>query len=269
VALQARRSRRASPHETDTESDSTLISIFDAARNMIDLPRRSAMARGGLRYRDFLDALGVAVYTTDAAGRITFYNEAAATFWGRRPELGEEWCGSLRLFWSDGRSMHHDECPMAIALRENRPVRGYEAIVERPDGSRMSFVPYPTPLRDDDGGLIGAVNVLIDVTDRRKAEDELIASAEALRGSNAVKDEFLGLVSHELRTPVTTIFGNAQVLRDKADTLGEADRRSMVSDIAERRPHEYRAVDRQPPEQRRQVQPRDDRYRCRPPGQVQ
>ena len=233
MALQARRARNGSQVETVAESDNTLISIFDAARNMIDLPRRSAVARGGLRYRDFLDALGVAVYTTDADGRITFYNEAAATFWGRRPELGEEWCGSLRLFWSDGRPMRHDECPIAIALRENRPVRGYEAIVERPDGTRLTFVPYPTPLRDDDGGLIGAVNVLIDVTDRRKAEDDLIASAEALRTSNAVKDEFLGLVSHELRTPVTTIFGNAQVLRDKADTLGDVDRRSMVSDIAE------------------------------------
>jgi PAS domain S-box-containing protein len=233
MALQARRSREGPHLETDGESDHTLISIFDAARNMIDLPRRRAVERGGLRYRDFLDALGVAVYTTDADGRITFYNQAAAAFWGRRPELGEEWCGSLRLFWSDGRPMPHGECPMAIALRENRPVRGYEAIVERPDGSRRSFVPYPTPLRDDDGRLIGAVNVLIDVTDRRKAEDDLIASAEALRDSNAVKDEFLGLVSHELRTPVTTIFGNAQVLRDKADTLGDSDRRSMVSDIAE------------------------------------
>ena len=67
--------------------------------------------------------------------------------------------------------------------------------------------------------MIGAVNVLIDVTDRRVAEDALIASAEALRGSNAVKDEFLGLVSHELRTPVTTIFGNAQILRDRGDAL--------------------------------------------------
>ncbi len=234
MALQARRSRRAPQLETVAESDHGLISIFDAARNMIDLPRRTvSAARNGLRYREFLDALGVAVYTTDADGRITFYNEAAATFWGRRPELGEEWCGSLRLFWSDGQAMRHDECPMAIALRENRPVRGYEALAERPDGSRIAFVPYPTPLQDDDGALIGAVNVLIDVTDRRKAEDALIANAEALRGSNAVKDEFLGLVSHELRTPVTTIFGNAQVLRDKGDALGEEARRSMVSDIAE------------------------------------
>ena len=38
-------------------------------------------------YREFLDALAVAVYTTDAAGRITFFNEAAVAFWGRRPQL--------------------------------------------------------------------------------------------------------------------------------------------------------------------------------------
>src|SRR5687767_12960818 len=105
------------------------------------------------RHRRFLDALGVAVYTANADGRITYFNEAAAEFWGRRPELGEEWCGSRRLYWTDGRPMSHDECPMAICLRENREVRGYEAVAERPDGSRVSFVPYPTPLRGESGKL--------------------------------------------------------------------------------------------------------------------
>ena len=169
MALQARRSRSAVASSTPiTESDHTLISIFDAARNMIDLPRRSAAARGGLRYRDFLDALGVAVYTTDADGRITFFNEAAATLWGRRPELGEEWCGSLRLFSSDGAPMRHDECPMAIALqREPAGPRLRGRSPSGPTAAGSSFVPYPTPLRDADGTLIGAVNVLVDVTERR------------------------------------------------------------------------------------------------------
>jgi PAS domain S-box-containing protein len=183
-------------------------------------------------YRAFLDALDVAVYTTDAAGRITFYNAAAAGFWGRRPEMGEEWCGSWKLYWTDGTAMRHDECPMAIALKENRPVRGYEAIAERPDGSRVWFVPHPTPLRADDGSMIGAVNVLVDVTDRAQAHVELRESAEALRASNAVKDEFLGLVSHELRTPVTTIFGNARLLHERGDRLDDAQKRSMIDDIA-------------------------------------
>jgi K+-sensing histidine kinase KdpD len=128
--------------------------------------------------------------------------------------------------------MRHDECPMAIALREHREVRGYEAVAERPDGSRVTFMPFPTPLDDESGAPVGAVNVLIDTTDRSRAEDALRASADALRASNAVKDEFLGLVSHELRTPVTTIFGNARLLRDKGDRLASEDRESMVGDIA-------------------------------------
>jgi PAS domain S-box-containing protein len=167
-------------------------------------------------YRQFLEALGVAVYTTDATGHITFYNQAAVELWGRSPAVGEMWCGSWKLFWPNGTPMAHGECPMAIALKERRSVRGYEGIAERPDGTRISFVPYPTVVMDERGEMIGAINVLIDVSDRRRAED-------GLRAAIAVKDEFLGLVSHELRTPVTTILGNATLLagrKDVAEPLG-------------------------------------------------
>jgi PAS domain S-box-containing protein len=119
---------------------------------------------------ELLEALPVAVYTTDAAGRITFYNRAAAQFWGHNPELGtSQWCGSWRLYWPDGRPLPHDECPMAIALKEGREVRGVEAIAERPDGTRVRFLPYPTPLRDASGRLIGAINLLMDVSERHDA----------------------------------------------------------------------------------------------------
>jgi PAS domain S-box-containing protein len=184
------------------------------------------------RSRPMLDALDVAVYTTDPQGRLTFYNDAAARFWGRSPELGELWCGSYKLFYPDGTPMAHAECPMAIAILEGRELRGVEAVAERPDGSRVAFMPYPTVLRDPDGTIVGAVNVLVDVTDRARVEDSLRATASALRASNAVKDEFLGLVSHELRTPVTTIFGNARLLRDKGGRLAPTDRDSMIADIA-------------------------------------
>ena len=187
----------------------------------------------GIGFHDFLDTLGVAVYTTDADGRITYFNEAAVTLWGRQPELGEQWCGSWRLYWPDGRRMEHDECPMAVALKEDRAIRGVEAELERLDGTRAVFMAYPTPLHDSAGGMIGAVNVMVDVTERRKAEEALRAAAEALAASNTVKDEFLGLVSHELRTPVTTIFGNAHLLRGRAGLLATEETDSMLTDIAD------------------------------------
>lgn len=187
----------------------------------------------GGEFHAFLDTLGVAVYTTEADGRLTYFNEASTALWGRTPEIGEQWCGSWRLYWPDGRRMQHDECPMAIALKEDRAIRGVEAELERPDGTRAVFMAYPTPLHDSSGGLVGAVNVLVDVTERRKAEEALRAAAEALAASNMVKDEFLGLVSHELRTPVTTIFGNAHLLRGRAGLLATEETDSMLTDIAD------------------------------------
>ena len=134
-----------------------------------------------------LQGLPTAVYTTDADGRITFYNEAAAELWGMRPELGKsEFCGPWKLYWPDGTPLRHDECPMALALKEKRPIRGMEAIAERPDGTRVSFIPYPTPLFDASGALIGAVNALVDITERQQAEQQIRDSEVRYRGLAAV-----------------------------------------------------------------------------------
>ena len=113
-----------------------------------------------------LESLPAALYATDPAGRIVFYNQEAATLWGREPELHtSEWNGSWRLFWPDGKPMRHDQCPMAIAMKERRAIKGAEVIAERPDGSRVRVLAYPTPLFDVANALIGAVNMLVDVTD--------------------------------------------------------------------------------------------------------
>jgi PAS domain S-box-containing protein len=125
------------------------------------------------RLRAILDALPVALYTTDAEGRITYFNESAVELSGRRPRLGEDkWCVTWKLFRPDGTALAHDECPMAAALKEKRAVRGAEAVAERPDGSRVPFIPYPTPLLDGAGELVGAVNVLVDVGHRKEAESQ-------------------------------------------------------------------------------------------------
>jgi len=120
-----------------------------------------------------LDLLPAAVYVTDAEGRLTYFNRAAVAFSGRVPELGtDQWCITFKLYHPDGRPMAHNECPMAIALREGRPIRGAVAIAERPDGSRVWFTPYPTPILDEDGNVTGGINMLIDVTDAMRAQEQ-------------------------------------------------------------------------------------------------
>ena len=134
--------------------------------------REDRAARDSERHlREILDALPVALYTTDAEGRITYYNEAAVEMSGRRPTLGsDKWCVTWKLFKPDGTPLPHDQCPMAVALKEKRAVRGAEAVAERPDGSRVPFIPYPTPLFDAAGEMAGAVNVLVDIGHRKQAE---------------------------------------------------------------------------------------------------
>jgi two-component sensor histidine kinase len=61
---------------------------------------------------------------------------------------------------------------MAVALKEGRPIRNAEAIAERPDGVRIPFIPYPTPLRDSTGRVTGAINMLVDISERRQAETQ-------------------------------------------------------------------------------------------------
>lgn len=121
--------------------------------------------------RDLLEALPAAVYTTDAEGRITFYNRASVELAGYTPQLGDMWCITWRLLNADESPLPHDQCPMAVALKENRPIRGAEAIAERPDGTRVPFIPYPTPLHDANGKLVGAINMLVDITERKQAEN--------------------------------------------------------------------------------------------------
>lgn len=157
--------------------DPLLIREIGAAtgRSTVDVAsdaRVIRVPRNDFSVQDILEALPEAVYTTDASGRITFYNKAAIDLWGVTPKLGEsEFCGSWKLYWLDGTPLPHNECPMALALREQRPIRGMEAIAERPDGSRIAFLAFPTPLFDADGNLAGAVNMLVDLTDRSIADE--------------------------------------------------------------------------------------------------
>jgi len=134
--------------------------LLDAALN--------ALHADGPECRAMLDELPVPIYTTDSTGAVTYWNRACIDFAGRVPELGQDrWCVTWQLFTMAGEPLPHEDCPMAQAINEQRPIRDSVAIAQRPDGSRVAFRPYPTPLFDAAGSLTGAVNLLIDVTDEQ------------------------------------------------------------------------------------------------------
>ncbi|MFC7497777.1 hypothetical protein ACFQRC_00915 [Enterovirga sp. GCM10030262] len=139
----------------------------------------AALQRGGAGAREVLDALPAPAYTTDTEGRISYFNQACIGFAGRSPKVGrDQWCVTWKLYTEDGAFLPHDQCPMAVAVRRKRAVRGTGAIAERPDGSRVAFMPYPTPLLNDAGEMIGALNLLIGAADPKQVD---YLKAQALR----------------------------------------------------------------------------------------
>lgn len=176
------RKRAVKPDGTTVYLDVFSSSVRDTAgrfrygvrlvHDVTDAKRMEDRIRDSERHmRELLEALPAAIYTTDSKGRITFFNKAAVEMAGRVPQSGDEWCVTWRLYEPDGTPLAHDKCPMAVALKQNRPVRGVEAIAERPDGSRVPFIPYPTPMRDTAGNLTGAINMLVDITERKESEN--------------------------------------------------------------------------------------------------
>ena len=114
------------------------------------------------RYRTLFELGPVAVYSCDASGVIQNFNGRAAELWGRKPKLGdtdERFCGSFKLYHSDGSFVPHEQCPMAEVLSGKiSEARDAEVVIERPDGSRSTCVVNICPLKNQRGEVTGAIN---------------------------------------------------------------------------------------------------------------
>jgi PAS domain S-box-containing protein len=180
-----------------------------------------------LTYREILEDLPVAIYTTDLEGRITYHNAASVELAGRRPELGvDKWCIAWKLYTEAGAPLAHEDCPTAIALREQRPVRGIELVGERPDGSRFRFMTFPTPLLSAAGECIGGVDMLLDVTQERLAQERALLLAREVdhRSSN-----LLTVVQSLIRlTNEDTLEGYRATIENRITALALANR--LVAD---------------------------------------
>jgi PAS domain S-box-containing protein len=171
-----------------------------------------------LRFRALLEKLPAGAYTCDPDGLITYFNQHAAQLWGRSPKLNDpvdRFCGSFKLYAMDGSPIMHDQCWMALALKNNLEYDGHEIVIEHPDGKRLTALAHANPIHNEMGQLLGAVNVLVDISDRKRTED-------ALKQADRSKNEFLATLAHELRNPLAPIRAAVKILQLKSKPTPES-----------------------------------------------
>ncbi len=172
-----------------------------------------ALKESERRYRELIESLHTPLYTTDADGRITLYNKAAVDLWGREPEIGKDlWCGSYKILDTQGNILPLDICPMAVCLKEQRPVYNEHIMVVRPDGSIRNVAPYPQPVFDGNGKVTGAVNMLIDITFIKEVEN-------ALRESEAKYRSLANSLEEKVNEKTQDLINKTNELRISRDKL--------------------------------------------------
>lgn len=163
-----------------------------------------------------LESIGEGVMVADMQGRFVVFNPAAENLLGHgatdlRPE---QWVDHFGLFQTDGTtSFPVDEVPLVRALR-GEECDEVELLVRNPRKPQPILIAMTgRPIRDD-GVLSGGVVVLRDITEPKRAEEELRQAKQSAESANKYKSEFLANMSHEIRTPMNGVLGMTELVLD-------------------------------------------------------
>ena len=186
------------------------------------------------RYRTLFDLGPVAVYSIDAAGVIQNFNRRAVDLWGRKPALNEtdeRFCGSFKMFRTDGSFMPPEKCPMAEVVTGNiSAVHDGEVVIERPDGSRITVIVNIQALKNEHGEITGAINCFFDISERKRAEEASAQLAAIVEFSDDA------IISKDVHSTITSWNKGAELLFGY--TAKEAIGQSITMIIPRERLHE-------------------------------
>ncbi|PKP29876.1 MAG: hypothetical protein CVT99_15495 [Bacteroidetes bacterium HGW-Bacteroidetes-16] len=159
---------------------------------------------------NLLNNVGQSVIATDLSGNVIYWNNAAEKMYGWSMA---EVIGQNIIILTPTQSTREQAAELMKKLSEGESWTG-EFIVKRKDGSSFPALVTDTPILDANGKLTGIIGISSDITERKRAEMELIEAKEKAEESDRLKTAFLNNVSHEIRTPLNAIVGFSGFLND-------------------------------------------------------
>ncbi|MEO0941096.1 MAG: PAS domain-containing sensor histidine kinase [Cyanobacteria bacterium J06642_12] len=199
-----------------------------------------------------LNSVGEGIYGLDINGNVTFVNPAAAEMigWDMASLIGQSMHAVLHHSHSDGTHYPRETCPIYAAFKDGAVRRVTDEVFWRKDGSSFPVEYISTPMRDEQGILVGAVVTFRDITERKWAESvlhqandalemkvqartaELFQANQKLQELNDRRSRFVSMVCHEFRNPLNNIALSVSSLHRYEKQLSASQKHDYLDSIA-------------------------------------
>ncbi len=220
--------------------DATIVPLLDARgrperyiairTDITDRKRMESQLSEQLRLVEaLLEAIPLPVYQKDCAGRYQHINRAFEEFFQVRREgiIGRTLYELLR---PEDATLHAEKDRELYALGGRQT---YEAVVHSRNGISYSTLYHKTLLTTGEGDPMGLLGVIVDITTRKLAENEILRAKEVAEAASRAKSDFLANMSHEIRTPMNGIIGMTDLALDTVLSEEQRDYLNIVKSSAD------------------------------------
>ena len=208
-------------HQEDSWASTTKVPLRDASGDTIgtfgisrDVTLQMRAELELARERDLLKTITTnipdMIYVKDRCGRFVTANLATLNMFGL--ESVDELVGKTDYDFLPAEMACNYVADDQIVMRTGEPMLGQQESSQRSDGSLIWLSTTKVPLKGEDGEVMGMVGIGRDITQRKQADEELLAAKETADFANRAKSEFLANMSHEIRTPMNGIIGMTELL---------------------------------------------------------
>ncbi|MDA1054038.1 MAG: PAS domain-containing protein [Planctomycetota bacterium] len=213
-------------------SNGETIGTFGISRDITEYKRAQAnLARERDLLKTIIDNVPDLIFIKDRAGRFVAVN--AAMLRVLDVETEDEVIGKTDFDFSPPELAANYVADDQLVMRSGQAMIDHEEYAPDPAGNEVWLLTTKVPLRDEHGTVTGLVGIGRNITNRKRAVQELVAAKEAADAANRAKSDFLANMSHEIRTPMNAIIGMTELVLDTRLAQSQRDYLCMVRESGE------------------------------------